>query len=85
MNKRELIKYLDEYLNISEYTDASKNWLQVDNNKDEIKKIAFGVDATTYIFQKAEYEDVDMIITHHGIFWWQEETLTGVSYKRAKL
>jgi putative NIF3 family GTP cyclohydrolase 1 type 2 len=39
MNKRELIKYLDEYLNISEYTDDSKNGLQIDCSKEEIKKI----------------------------------------------
>jgi putative NIF3 family GTP cyclohydrolase 1 type 2 len=39
MNKQELINYLDEYLQNSEYKDASKNGLQVDNSKEEIKKI----------------------------------------------
>jgi len=39
MNKQELVNYLDDYLKISEFTDASKNGLQVDTQKTEIKKI----------------------------------------------
>ena len=76
MNKKELVKYLDEYLNISEYKDKSKNGLQIDSTKDEIKKIGFAVDATSYIFDKAIEEKVDMIFSHHGLFWGFEQTLT---------
>ena len=85
MNKNELIKYLDEYLKISEYKDDSKNGLQIDSSKDEIKKLGFAVDANTYIFEKAKHEKVDMILSHHGLFWWFEQTLTGLPYKRAKI
>jgi len=53
MNKKELIKYLDEYLKISAFKDDSKNGLQIDSSKEEIKKIGFAVDANTYIFDKA--------------------------------
>jgi putative NIF3 family GTP cyclohydrolase 1 type 2 len=56
MNKKELIAYLDEYLQISEFKDDSKNGLQIDNSKDEIKKLGFAVDANTYIFKKAKEE-----------------------------
>lgn len=84
MNKQELVNYLNEYLEIFEYKDSSKNGLQVDNSKQEVKKIWFAVDASTYIFNLAKHHDIDMLITHHWIFWWHEETLTGVSYKRAK-
>ena len=49
MKKIELVKYLDEYLKVPEYKDDSKNWLQVDSEKTEIKKIGFSVDANTYI------------------------------------
>lgn len=85
MKKQDLIKYLDEYLNINWFKDKSKNWLQVDNSKEEIKKIGYAVDANTYIFEKAKEEWADMILTHHWLFWWHEETLTGISYKRTKL
>ena len=84
MNKRELIKYLDSFLKISEFKDDSKNWLQVDNSKDEIKKLGFAVDANTYIFDRAIEAWVDMILTHHGLFWWFEQALVWIPYKRAE-
>lgn len=85
MNKQELIAYLDDYLNISAYVDDSKNGLQVDSEKTEIKKIGYSVDATTYIFEQAKNQDVDMVLSHHGIFWWFEQPLVGIPYKRAKI
>jgi putative NIF3 family GTP cyclohydrolase 1 type 2 len=39
MNKQELVQYLDSYLKNSDYKDSSKNGLQVDTDKTEIKKI----------------------------------------------
>jgi putative NIF3 family GTP cyclohydrolase 1 type 2 len=39
MKKLDLINFLDEYLKIDQYEDSSKNGLQVDNEKKEIKKI----------------------------------------------
>lgn len=85
MNKNELIKYLDEYLKISEYSDDSKNGLQIDCDKEEIKKIWYAVDANTYIFDKAKEQEVDMVLSHHGLFWWFEQVLVWVPYKRAKI
>ena len=85
MNKIELITYLNKYLNIDWFKDSSKNWLQVDNSKKEIKKIWYAVDANTYIFEKAQQQNVDLVLTHHWIFWWHEQVLTGISYKRTKI
>lgn len=82
MNKQELITYLDEYLKVSDFIENSKNGLQVDTQKTEIQKIGYAVDATTYIFEKAKQEWVDMVISHHGIYWWDEQTLTDISYER---
>ncbi len=83
MKKQDLLQYLEDLLQNKEYKDSSKNGLQVDSSKDEIVKIWYAVDASTYIFDKAIQENVDLVLTHHGIFWWHEETLTGVAYKRA--
>jgi putative NIF3 family GTP cyclohydrolase 1 type 2 len=76
MNKKELITYLEEYLKIKDFSDTSKNGLQVDNEKEEITRIAYSVDATKYIFDKARDEKVDLLLCHHGIFWGQEEVIT---------
>jgi dinuclear metal center YbgI/SA1388 family protein len=82
MNKKELISYLDEYLKINSFEDRSKNGLQVDNQKEEIFKIGYSVDATSYIFERAHQEKVDMVLCHHGLFWGQEEVITWVVFKR---
>jgi len=75
---------MNEYLEIDRFNDSSKNWLQVDNTKSEIKKIAYAVDATSYVFDKAIKENVDMIITHHGLFWWFEQVLVWITFERIK-
>ena len=84
MKKQELINYINEYLQIWEFNDSSKNWLQVDSTKDEIKKIWYAVDATTYIFKKAKEENIDLILAHHWLFWWFEQVLVWVPFKRTK-
>ncbi len=65
MKKIEFIQYLEEYLKIKDFDDNSKNGLQVDNEKEEISKIGYSVDATTYIFEKARDEKVDLVLCHH--------------------
>lgn len=85
MKKVDLVNYLNDYLKISDFLDKSKNGLQVDNTKIEINKIGYSVDASTYIFEKAKEEQVDMVLCHHGLFWWLEETLVWIPYIRAKL
>ncbi len=83
MNKNELINYLNSYLKISDYPDDnSKNWLQVDNSRQEIKKIWYAVDATSYIFDKAIEKWVDMVICHHGLFWGFDPVVIGTHYDR---
>ncbi len=84
MKKKELIKYLDNYLNIKDFEDVSKNGLQVDTIKKEIKKIWYSVDASNYIFKKAEKEEVDLVLCHHWLFWWVEQTLVWLAYDRIK-
>lgn len=48
------------------------------------KKIWYAVDATTYVFDLAKREEVDIVLTHHWIFWWRENVLVWVPYQRAK-
>lgn len=84
MLKSTLIKYLDDYLKIADFTDDSKNGLQVDSEKKEIKKIWYAVDATSYIFDKAIKEKVDLVLVHHGMFRWFEKVIVGPMYSKIK-
>lgn len=85
MKKIEFIQYLEEYLKIKDFDDNSKNGLQVDNEKEEISKIGYSVDATTYIFEKARDEKVDLVLCHHWLFWGQEEVITWIVFKRIQI
>jgi dinuclear metal center YbgI/SA1388 family protein len=84
MDKYELIDHLNKYLQIENFEDKSKNWLQVDNTKNEIKKIWYAVDITNYILDKAISEWVNMLIVHHGLYRWDELPLTWLHYQRVK-
>lgn len=82
MKKLDLIKFLNEYLKIGQYEDTSKNGLQVDTTKNDIKRIWYAVDASTYIFDKAIKENVDMVICHHGLFWWFDPIVVWSHYNK---
>ena len=61
MPKRtEIVNYPDNYLKIAEIQDNSLNGLQVEG-KDNVKKIAFAVDACQYIFEKAQSLGADLL------------------------
>lgn len=69
MKRREILDYLNVLFQYRENTEKyATNGLQVEGN-DEVQSIAFSVDASFGIIQKAVKENVDMLICHHGIFW----------------
>jgi dinuclear metal center YbgI/SA1388 family protein len=84
-NLNRMVSYLDDFLKIAEVEDSSYNGLQVEG-KDEIKKIAFAVDAGVEVFEKAKRENVDMLVVHHGLFWEKTDPrFIGVNKKRLEI
>lgn len=65
---KNLVEFLDNYLQINDIEDTCWNGLQVEGKK-EVKKVLFAVDASISTFKKAVEEDADLIIVHHGHFW----------------
>ncbi|OGF99421.1 MAG: Nif3-like dinuclear metal center hexameric protein [Candidatus Glassbacteria bacterium GWA2_58_10] len=82
----ELVQYLDELLEISQWEklDSSLNGLQVEGGR-KVGKIAFAVDACEQTFQSSRDLGVQMLITHHGLFWGKPLPLTGTHRARLKL
>ncbi len=69
MKRAELVQYLYDRLEITRFgQDPSNNGLQVEG-KEEISKIAIGVDATLEFFQKAAESEADFLFVHHGLSW----------------
>ncbi len=83
-NLKEIVHFLDNYLDVSKVDDRSLNGLQVEGAQ-EIKKIALGVDACANMFEKANQTGARLIIVHHGIFWKDSDNrAVGLLAKRLK-
>ncbi len=81
MQRDELVRWLDEYLNIRGFTDPSLNGLQVEGRA-EVRRVGVAVDAALAIFEQAAAAQVDFLITHHGLFWGQPLAVVGPHKKR---
>jgi dinuclear metal center YbgI/SA1388 family protein len=81
MNRRKVVQYLDEYLKIDSVADKSVNGLQVEGTPN-VRRVAVAVDACLKTIRQAARMKADMLIVHHGLFWSNEERITGVMRKR---
>ena len=82
MKKGFLTSFLYDYFKIDEIDDVSQNGLQTDTEKDEIRKIAFAVDANLDNINAAAKANADLLFVHHGLFWSRSITITGTHFKR---
>jgi dinuclear metal center YbgI/SA1388 family protein len=80
----DLDSYFRSILNIEEYqdVDSSLNGIQVSGEKQEIRKVAFSVDACLDSIKRAADWGADMLFVHHGLFWGKPEPLTGIMFDR---
>jgi dinuclear metal center YbgI/SA1388 family protein len=83
VKRDDLIKWLDNYLTISFYEDASLNGLQVEG-ANEVQKVAFAVDSSLSTLEQAAQTGADMLIVHHGLFWGKPLAITGMHKNRVK-
>ncbi|MEJ2721531.1 MAG: Nif3-like dinuclear metal center hexameric protein [bacterium] len=81
VNRRTLVDYLDDYLEVGSIPDKSLNGLQVEG-RGRIKRAAFAVDACLRTIRTAARYHADILIVHHGLFWSGNERITGVMRER---
>jgi len=77
----EIVEFLDDLLKVEEWQDKSNNGLQVEG-KEEVKKVAFAVDACMEVFEKAKEIGADMIVVHHGLIWGGIDYVKGLIKRR---
>ena len=65
---QKIVSFLDKYLEIDSIKDSCWNGLQFEGNED-VKRIAYAVDAGIETFLKAASLKCDMVVVHHGHFW----------------
>jgi dinuclear metal center YbgI/SA1388 family protein len=80
---RDLVAFLDTYLNIRHYVDRSNNGLQV-QGAPHISRVAFAVDAAQASFKVASEAGAQLLIVHHGLFWSEHLQITGAHYTRVR-
>ncbi|PIN76997.1 Nif3-like dinuclear metal center hexameric protein [Candidatus Woesearchaeota archaeon CG10_big_fil_rev_8_21_14_0_10_34_8] len=74
--------FLSTTLKVNIISDIAYNGIQVAAS-DNIKKIAFAVDACEATFKEAIKQNCDLLIVHHGLFWGSGTTsLQGIDAKR---
>ncbi|MBN2401210.1 MAG: Nif3-like dinuclear metal center hexameric protein [Spirochaetes bacterium] len=67
-NRDEIVRFLDERLDVRRIKDKSSNGLQV-AGKNEVTRIAVATDAAMATYKRAAAEGCDMVIVHHGLIW----------------
>ncbi len=82
MNIWQLNQAISNFLETSEYPDDSVNGLQVESKNTAIKKIALAVDSGLSVIQEAVDKNADLLIVHHGLFWGQATSVTGLVAKK---
>ena len=64
----EVIAYLDEFLEITDFQDYGPNGLQVPGS-DELSVLVTGVSAHRELFEQAAAAGAQLVVAHHGLFW----------------
>lgn len=68
VSRRDLVAYLDDLLDASQFSDYCPNGLQVEG-ADEVRRLVTGVSACRELFTAARQVGADAVLVHHGIFW----------------
>ncbi len=76
----EIIRFLDDYLQIANFRDYCPNGLQV-LGRPAVERVALAVSANLECFRLAAEGKADMLITHHGLFWENTPSVVGAMLK----
>ena len=74
MKLERITSWLDKTLNVAAFDDVSNNGLQVERepgtgNGEEVKTVAFAVDASVRAVEVAAKAGAQLLVVHHGISW----------------
>ncbi len=78
-------RLMREWLPIEDFqgVDNALNGLQV-GGPEEIGRVAFAVDACLESFRRAAEWRAELLFVHHGLFWGEEQPVTGGHYRRLR-
>ena len=74
MKLEKILVWLDRTLKVADFDDVSNNGLQVEReqgtgNREQVKVVAFAVDASVRAVEAAAKAGAQLLVVHHGISW----------------
>ena len=69
MKLSRITKWIDKVLDVKAFSDVSNNGVQIARAGDDVKKVAFGVDASVAFIEAAADAGAQLAVVHHGISW----------------
>jgi len=79
----DVTRYLDGYLDLASFQDASQNGLQVENSG-RVRRVGLAVDASLQAIVMAAGHGCDLLLVHHGLFWGLPIPVRGIHYRRLR-
>lgn len=85
MKLERILSWIDRTLECAKFDDVSNNGLQIARRGDEVKKVAFAVDASLSSVKAAASSGAELLVVHHGISWGGGiRRITGGEYEVVK-
>ena len=82
MKLKAVLDWIDGVLETGKFDDVSNNGLQIGRKADEVKKVAFAVDASLASVRAAAAAGADLLVVHHGLSWGGGiKRVTGPTYE----
>jgi putative NIF3 family GTP cyclohydrolase 1 type 2 len=69
MRLTEIADWLDRTLDVASFDDVSNNGVQVARRGEEVRRVAFAVDASAKAVAAAVRDRAQLLVVHHGISW----------------
>lgn len=67
VHRDELVAWMDDYLEVEQFSDGCHNGLQVEGSE-RIERVVCGTTASLRLIQAARDRDAQMVLVHHGLF-----------------
>lgn len=69
MKLEKIVGWLDRTLKVADFDDVSNNGVQIARRGEEVRTVAFAVDASVRAVKTAVEAGAQLLVVHHGISW----------------
>ena len=69
MKPKKILEWLDRTLKVADFDDVSNNGVQIARSGEDVRTVAFAVDASVRAVKAASAAGAELLVVHHGISW----------------